>query len=344
MKKTLLLLSFAAVASMASAQAVVGLVSKEDLEAAGILKDKATLGPITFVDNEVGTFGTAYEDSWGSSTIYKGYQNVKVDDTDIVLGSGAVGNANPTFISYEEGVMSAGAVFVLHAKKDGWMTVFTKINPGKQYLVFEGKKGALSYSLGYSNGTDKIYYTTPHDANYQIDFKAADISKFMVPATEQGKDEAGVPLWENKTTGEVVAAAEKPSDDYKAYQVKIEGQNKPQFPYLIAGYEKAPSESTGFMTFSVMADNDYYISALGSKACMGGFVYTENEPTITFSEVLAEDGSVSLPTVVFGSGDAVEAIEAVNDANAPIYNMMGVRVNSDAKGVLIQNGKKFIRK
>ncbi len=45
-------------------------------------------------------------------------------------------------------------------------------------------------------------------------------------------------------------------------------------------------------------------------------------------------------TVEGGSG--VFSIEAVEDA--PIYNMMGVRVNADAKGILIQNGKKFIRK
>lgn len=34
----------------------------------------------------------------------------------------------------------------------------------------------------------------------------------------------------------------------------------------------------------------------------------------------------------------------VADENAPIYNAQGVRVNADAKGLLIQNGKKFIRK
>lgn len=45
---------------------------------------------------------------------------------------------------------------------------------------------------------------------------------------------------------------------------------------------------------------------------------------------------------VVEGGSAVASIEAVEDA--PIYNLMGVRVNSDAKGVLIQNGKKVIRK
>lgn len=33
-----------------------------------------------------------------------------------------------------------------------------------------------------------------------------------------------------------------------------------------------------------------------------------------------------------------------NDANAPIYNLMGIQVDSNAKGILIQNGKKFIVK
>ena len=32
------------------------------------------------------------------------------------------------------------------------------------------------------------------------------------------------------------------------------------------------------------------------------------------------------------------------DPNAPIYNLAGQRVTKDTKGVLIQNGKKFINK
>ena len=32
------------------------------------------------------------------------------------------------------------------------------------------------------------------------------------------------------------------------------------------------------------------------------------------------------------------------DENAPIYNIMGQRVNKNTKGILIQNGKKFIVK
>ena len=44
----------------------------------------------------------------------------------------------------------------------------------------------------------------------------------------------------------------------------------------------------------------------------------------------------------------IQTIKTVNekavDANAPIYNLAGQRVTKDAKGILIQNGKKFVVK
>ena len=45
-----------------------------------------------------------------------------------------------------------------------------------------------------------------------------------------------------------------------------------------------------------------------------------------------------------GAGIAGVEVESQDDPNAPIYNLAGQRVSKDAKGILIQNGKKFIRK
>lgn len=42
-----------------------------------------------------------------------------------------------------------------------------------------------------------------------------------------------------------------------------------------------------------------------------------------------------------GSGISIITTEK-EDANAPVYNLAGQRVSKDAKGILIQNGKKFI--
>lgn len=44
------------------------------------------------------------------------------------------------------------------------------------------------------------------------------------------------------------------------------------------------------------------------------------------------------------SGISETTVAKQQDENAPIYNLAGQRVSKDAKGVLIQNGKKFIRK
>ena len=349
MKKSLLLLAAAAFAGMANAQVVVGLASSEDFEAAGLSGTKVDLPAMTILENEAGSFGLAYADSWGTTSSYKNYRNVTVNGEAIQLGSGAVGNSNPTFVSFEAGVMSAGAVFKMTANKDGYMTVFTKVNPKKQYLVFEGTTGAIVYSLGYSNGTDKIFYAMPDDGEGYIDFTSPEASKYLVPATKQVTNEAGLKIWLD-AEGNQVAAETKPEGGSPVME-EIPGQTKPAFPWQVGGYEKeadAPSESTGFLSFPVYDGADYYFSALGSKAACGGFVYTETAPAIVFEEVLNEDGTVAYPRVEFsailgGEDDAVESIEAAN-GNAPIYNLMGVRVNADAKGILIQNGKKFIRK
>lgn len=363
MKKSLLLVSFAAFATMANAQAIIGLVTPEDAAAAGLAKEKAEIpGGTTLVDNEAGTFSLAYDDSWGTSSAGKTYKNVKVGDSEeIALNtfSGAVGNANPTFESYEAGVMSAGAVFQIEAKKDGYMTVFTNINPNKQYLVFEGKSGALAYTLGVAGTDYKIHYATPAytegDDKGLIDFNAPDADKYFIAATKQQVNDEGLKGWVNKNDeNDVVWADAKPSDDYTPLTEIIPGATKPAMPWNVAGFEKAPGEGTGFLTFSVIEGNIYYFSALGSKCVGAGFVYTEENPTIVYSAyetVDSETGEVtaSYPEVVFpaielgGTPEAVEGIEAAS-ANAPIYNMMGVRVNADAKGILIQNGKKFINK
>ncbi len=366
MKKSLLFLSIAAISGMASAQDVAVFATSESLEAAGIQKEKTDIeGDVVFAEVEgIGTAATAYKDSWGTTNAYGTYRNIKVNDLEITLGSGVVGNANPTFESYEAGAPSAGAVFKMHADKDGYMTIFVKMNPNKQYVVFEDLDGAVAYTLGYSNGTTTFHYNFPYYTEDNvalkqfegfIDFNAPDANKYFETATKQSKNEEGLLLWQNKVTGDIVAAAKNPTvkDDpdqqYSGVMEEIPGQHKPKFPWQAAGLEANPGDNTGFLTFAVYEDTDYYFSALGSKAGCAGFVYTETFPTITYNAIVDGDGNVTSPEVVFpamgfgASSDAVETI-GVATVDAPIYNAQGIRVNADAKGLLIQNGKKFIRK
>ena len=47
-----------------------------------------------------------------------------------------------------------------------------------------------------------------------------------------------------------------------------------------------------------------------------------------------DDGTTGISNVTVGKFDE----------NAPVYNLAGQRVSKDTKGILIQNGKKFVNK
>ncbi len=82
-------------------------------------------------------------------------------------------------------------------------------------------------------------------------------------------------------------------------------------------------KSNGAVTFAVEAGGVYYVVATGTKAGFFGFVF----------ETEGGDSGVSGVTV---SEQA--------DKDAPVYNLSGQRVSKDTKGILIQNGKKYVNK
>ncbi len=80
--------------------------------------------------------------------------------------------------------------------------------------------------------------------------------------------------------------------------------------------------SNGSVTFNVEAGGVYYVFAGGSKLGFFGFKYETDGGTSGINNVTTSE---------------------VNE-NAPVYNLSGQRVNKETKGILIQNGKKFINK
>ena len=299
------------IALPASAQTIVTLASQEDLEEAGIFSStKEELpGGTLIVQSEAGSLRLAYDDEWGKLGAYQQYRVVKVgESSEITLGSGVAGNTNPTFVSYQQGAPTAGAVFEIRAERSGWMTVFTKLNPNKQYWVFEGKNRAVAYTLGVSNGTYSINYklpsyTTGPDAGL-IDFSSADNSGCFTLAHKQMTNESGEPLWYDRydnivagkrpvwTDGDGVEQVGKP------VQEEVPGEYLPQFPFLVAGMTSTTGDGTGFLTFKVRAGNTYYVSGLGTKMACQGFIFTEGdeEPAVTFC------ATEELPEVRFQTG------------------------------------------
>ena len=90
------------------------------------------------------------------------------------------------------------------------------------------------------------------------------------------------------------------------YQIEANGNNRPVF---------------GYLTFSVEAGKSYYVFNDKQQMAFFGYQFTPG-----------------------GSDGINEITNSVENANAPVYNLAGQRVGKDAKGILIQNGKKFIRK
>lgn len=110
---------------------------------------------------------------------------------------------------------------------------------------------------------------------------------------------------------------------------------------------------TGTLTIS----GNYYNIAIDGATAIGSIVYPTDEmkekltdgSTLKFIGYLVYTTSnnkyanIILTSVSDPSGINNITEETIN-ANAPVYNLAGQRVSKDTKGILIQNGKKFINK
>lgn len=97
----------------------------------------------------------------------------------------------------------------------------------------------------------------------------------------------------------------QPATIDSSYVIKIQNQNR---PFL------------GYVNFSVEAGKTYYMFNPKSQLGFYGYTFTS------------------------GSTGINDLTVAQKDVDAPVYNLAGQRVSGNAKGLLIQNGKKFIRK
>lgn len=76
-----------------------------------------------------------------------------------------------------------------------------------------------------------------------------------------------------------------------------------------------------YITFNATAGETYYVLNKSTQIGFGGYEFTPE------------------------TGVGINEIEvAADDPNAPVYNLAGQRVSKDKKGILIQNGKKFINR
>lgn len=251
---------------------------------------------------------------------------------------GAIGNTNPSGITLSNIIINKGWVIDYDVKKDGWMIAFGKCNLNKNFYVVEGDmqgsvedgdlqvvpNGAVAYEFyGVNNGQAPAWdgnfvYKLPADADGYVDLAAADISKYANP------------------DGPIFTP-----------RIILDPENEGEL--LNNGEAGKWADCFGAMVFPVYAGCHYYVFGTGTKPALAPFVWMENYPEqyACVVETANEDGSVDSKVFnLIGTYEtsAVNTVAVENDENAPVYNMLGIRVNADAKGLLIKNGKKFIRK
>lgn len=334
MKKVSLLLSALAVGLAASAQYQACFMDASALGFAGDVVDPA--GTV-LCEDENGKLTLAFDDDMKAFTPSASpYSHVAFQGgaaSKIVEGCTGTTNGTSPFAATPgtAQMIEAGCVYKLETTKTGYFIFLTKLNTNKNYYVMEGQNNLLAYALGVAldpagakntAGVDKIYYTLPEDAFGNVNLAATNASDYL--------------------DGE--------APDF----------TKIKTPGAIAGYGDL-GEGSGFLCIASYATEEYpstfYYWAQGSKMANNGFVYVpaaeptlEEIPYIVFSgeeKTNAETGETTpAPTpVAFGTAPAsVGNLSAANNENAPIFNLFGQKVGKDAKGILIQNGKKFIRK
>ena len=92
-----------------------------------------------------------------------------------------------------------------------------------------------------------------------------------------------------------------------------------EFTQNVKGENIIAVKSNGTVTFSVAAGGTYYVLAAGTKMGFYGFKY----------EV--------------GTSTGISSVNAAAKKNGKTYNMAGQEVSSSAKGIVIKNGKKYVK-
>lgn len=92
-------------------------------------------------------------------------------------------------------------------------------------------------------------------------------------------------------------------------------------------------------------DGNVVITKKGDIYTIEGFILGDNGVTYNFT--FTGELPIYLDEDYYGDGDGVSDVTvdgAKLDENAPMYNVLGHKVNSNYKGIVIQNGRKFINR
>ena len=263
-----------------------------------------------------------------------------------------------TYIEYEDGETGTpgyGLYYKFTPSASGTLKVCVWNNKGnrKTFIV----KASTGVPL-----TPYVDYTFDGYVNGQN--TNTDEPKIDPNTGEQEINNAGDPVWIQHPTY------------FTADEIKARHDEEADLsPYVI---DKGTQAVWGFLTFNVEAGESYYVYQQSSQLGFGGFEFggekyvaspdgglapefaavvdgegkatnvTDKGSVVTFTAagVAVEAVGGAVPTEVtpdLGGGSGISTVKAEN-ANAVRYNMAGQKVNDSFKGIVIENGRKFMSK
>lgn len=289
---------------------------------------KSTTADVTFAsDNEgVATVNAEGVISLGTEVGTAVITATSVENNDFYAGTATctieVYPAEPkTFKELQEDVTSTSQLAVIAFNE----AIVTGINGGQAYVVDKDGYGALIYESGHGFEVgDKITGTT--DGAFVLFQGKTEITG--ITSASEGltiTKENTVPVTE--TTIDKITLKEQ-SSVVTLKNLTLDASSTNKATYLTDGTNKIQVYDAFKITLPEFSDEMTY--------SVTGVVVWYNT-TLEIAPRSAAD-IVGVPTSINGiTTDAA-------DENAPIYNLAGQRVNKNAKGILIQNGKKFVNK
>ncbi|MDD7691231.1 MAG: hypothetical protein PT953_00840 [Prevotella sp.] len=315
MKKLFTFAAMVAITMSASAQTESAFLDAEALLGADAANTAVSVNAETvFCSTSNVTMKAAWNDTYKivSLTAETDAANkVIIDGVTYDMPTGIQGQTNPKPSDLVSGGQNSGAVFKFDVKTDGVLYVFGKLTGNKSYYVWEGDvANAQGMPVAYTmqaqpvGGGDPVGYTLK-----------GDVDGYYV-------------IGNGYDNGTAMATASWCVDVYKGLTWGADIN-----PTKTWGSTWTAGNALGVIAFPVYKDAaTYFVNACGSKITCNGFVFIPGATSI---------GNISFA----GAGTGINGItvDGADNANAPVYNLAGQRVSKDAKGILIQNGKKFIK-
>lgn len=336
-------------------------------------------GPGCFTNGSVGGYtfeGTAGTWTGDAASLSLKASSNQVRATQIVVtvndGGGSTGKKsaglafNPATIDVEKGAEFTAPVFTKATD------AIIKFSSDNESVATVNADGVIS--LGMEEGTAVITATSDETEGFYAGkatctinvftyntYKKATVvesgKEYLLVAQRDGKTSYAMPLSADKTYGYLNSS----SVDGLVDEIKVKSKYKDGFIFTAEGtgfsikdaatgrYIIQQGTYKSFNTSEAPAAWNVEPQADGTfKIEMNGYFMQWGEGTYTSFGVYTEMQANAVLPYLYVLDNTTNGISnpTVNvlDSNAPIYNLAGQRVSKDTKGILIQNGRKFINK